>query len=199
MSDDVEGETRWDTLLTVPSRNFAASFLIKLKLGGEPLNLEGLAAEVLDRQVFAALEVGVDVARPPNWTQRQIVQALHYLDSDDYVLAWPLLVTAVEGLYWHEAEQDGLIDRETQEILRDGQPTGKRARSAPDVFKAMPMNERVRAAMSRYAFGSEANAFRHGRRGTWGERQQCAIWLLALIAWLDGAGWRHFESAKIDH
>jgi hypothetical protein len=196
MSDAAGSGEDWDTLLTVPARNFTASFVIYLRLD-DSFDASRFEHTLLHRKVFEALEVGIDVARPPGWTQRQIIAALRYLDAGDYVLAWPLLATAVEGLYWHEAEEKGLIDPETQEILRDGQPTGQKARSAQDVFKAMPITERVRAVLNRYAFGSEANAFRHGRRGPWDERQQCAILLLALIAWLDGAGWRHFDSSKL--
>ena len=112
---------------------------------------------------------------------------------EDFVLAWPLLVTAVEGLYWEEAGREGFIEAGTSRITH-GELVGKTARDVHDILRALPINDRVRRTLSRYAFGSEANAFRHGRIGSWGERQQCAIWMLALIAWLDGSGWRHFNA-----
>jgi hypothetical protein len=185
--------TEPDTILTVPARNWSAAIQLHLQLEGAALDIEQLADQLLVPAVFQPLDDAIDIARPPEWSARQLREALRHLQARDYVLAWPLLVTAVEGLYWEEAESKGLLDPETSKIL-DGPLAGQVARDAHDIFRTLPMREPVRRAMSRYAFGSEANAFRHGRQERWGERQQCAIWILALITWFDGAGWRHFPS-----
>jgi len=190
-------DDQWDTLLSVPRRDWSAAFFLRLNLEGQELGLEQLSDELLDDTVLAALDEAIDLARPSEWTARQTRQGLAFLRDRDYVLAWPLLVTSVEGLYWEEAESKGLIDPATGRIT-EGELVGRTARDAHDVFRVLPINERVRKTLSRYAFGSEANAFRHGRRGAWGERQQCAIWLLALTAWFDGAGWRHFDPQAFD-
>ena len=196
MTEDESFALEWDTLLSVPRADWSASVFLYLKLDGAELDIEQLAGRVFEHEVLDALDAAIDVAKPSEWSALQARQALDYLRRDDFILAWPLLVTAVEGMYWEEAETKGLVDPTTSQIL-DGPLSGRTARDAHDVFRTLPMNERVQKALSRYAFGSEANAFRHGRRGRWGERQQCAIWLLALIAWLDGAGWRHFDSSKL--
>jgi hypothetical protein len=51
------------------------------------------------------------------------------------------------------------------------------------------MNEGVQRFLIRFAFGGEANAFRHGRLDPVGARHQCLVWLVALAAWVDGWGW----------
>lgn len=186
----------WDTVLCVPGEDWAARFMIQLRLEGEQLDLRVLEDRLLDEAVFDALDVAIGLAQPGDWTTRQIRHSLTLLRVHDYVLAWPPLVTGVEGLYWEEAIGRGLIDRDSLEV-RGGEYAGRKARDAHDVFRTLPLNDRVRRALSRYAFGAEANAFRHGLRGAWGERQQCAIWILALVAWLDVAGWRHFNAASI--
>jgi len=196
MTTDQPFAPEWDTLLTIPGANWMASLQLYLKLDGADLDLERLAEQLLDNDVLDALDVAIDVGKPREWSARQAHHALDHLRHDDYILAWPLLGTAVEGMYWEEAETKGLVDPTTAKIL-EGKLVGRVARDAHDIFRTLPMNEHVQRALSRYAFGSEANAFRHGRRGQWGERHQCAIWLLALITWLDGAGWRHFDSSKL--
>ena len=183
-----------DTVLTVPRTGWAASFLVRLKLEPrlEPDDVDALADELLRKDVLDALEEAVDLARPHESISRQLRHALELLRDGEFVLAWPPLATAVEGLYWEEAIRTGFVDPES---LRTS--SGQAARSAHDIFEALPINERVRRMLSRYAFGSEANAFRHGWRAAWGERHQCAIWLLALITWFDGYGWRYFNSSEL--
>lgn len=198
MSDsDFEAERDWDTLLSVPGPDWSAALMLQLKLEGTPLDLPQLTAELLSPAVYEAVETAIAIARPNEWTARQISQALNFMRQGDFVLAWPLLVIGVEGLHWEEAERGGFIDPETGRVTA-GDSAGKTARDAHDLFRALPINERVRKTLSRYAFGAEANAFRHGRIGSWGEQQQCAIWMLALIAWLDGSGWRHFSADDPD-
>jgi hypothetical protein len=46
-----------------------------------------------------------------------------------------------------------------------------------------------RPAHTSKAFGGPGTAFRHGRVHEVGERQQCLLWLLALVMWIDGYGW----------
>jgi hypothetical protein len=184
----------WDTILTVPREDWAAGILLYLRLEEQPLDLAPLADLLLDSRTLAVLDAAIDIADPAQPLRRQLHAAIEHLRDDDYVLAGPPLVTAVEGLWWEAAIEKGAIDKTTRRIVA-GERAGKKATSAHDVFDAMPLNDRVKEKLDRYAFGGEANAFRHGQEGDWGIRTQCAIWLLALIAWMDGHGWRRFDPA----
>jgi hypothetical protein len=56
-------------------------------------------------------------------------------------------------------------------------------------MQSVPVQVRERRLLTRFAFGGEANAFRHGRLDPIGPRHQCLVWLVALAAWIDGWGW----------
>jgi hypothetical protein len=44
--------------------------------------------------------------------------------------------------------------------------------------------------LKRHAFGDAANVYRHGGADpVVGWKEQCELWLLAIVAWLDGFGW----------
>jgi len=91
-------------------------------------------------------------------------------------------------LFWAEAEQRGYIDADGRFTAKA--PTKRdRPRSAIDIFAVLGINERVQRFLTRFAFGGEANAFRHGRVDPIGPRHQCLVWLVALAAWIDGWGW----------
>ena len=93
-------------------------------------------------------------------------------------------------MFWAEAEEGGFVDaggRFTEKAARSGKPT-----NAIDIILALPINERVQRFLKRFAFGGAANTFRHGRLDDVGERQQSMMWLLALVVWFDGHGWRRF-------
>jgi hypothetical protein len=126
--------------------------------------------------------------QPYSWAADHIVHAIDHLRAHEYVHAWPPLVIGVEGLFWAEAEQRGLIDA-TGHFTAMAPTTRPRPRSAIDVFAVLGMNERVQRFLTRFAFGGEANAFRHGRLDPIGPRHQCLVWLVALAAWIDGWGW----------
>jgi hypothetical protein len=68
-------------------------------------------------------------------------------------------------------------------------PFGKTARRTPRLPARLPSNERVRRFLTRFVFGGEANAFRHGRLDPIGPRHQRHVWLVALAAWIAGWGW----------
>jgi hypothetical protein len=97
-------------------------------------------------------------------------------------------VIGVEGLYWAEAEQRGLLDAGGR-FTTAANASRTRPRGASEVFAVLGMNERVERFLTRFAFGGEANAFRHGRLDPIGPRHQCLVWLVALAACIDGWGW----------
>ena len=72
--------------------------------------------------------------------------------------------------------------------------------SLGELSSAPALAERVRRVLKRHAFGGSASAFRHGRWHGIGERRQCELWLLALVAWIDVWGWdwalKHLAGAK---
>lgn len=126
--------------------------------------------------------------QPYAWASAHVVHAIDHLRAREYVHGWPPLVIGIEGLYWAEAEQRGFVDTEGR-FTPAARTTRDRPHSAIDVFAVLGMNERVQRFLTRFAFGGEANAFRHGRVDPIGPRHQCLVWLVALVAWLDVGSW----------
>jgi hypothetical protein len=182
-----------DTILCVPNRDGAAAFMVHLDLDVEDPDLSGIDA-LLERDALTAMKNALDIADAAEPARDHLNHALDHLGSGGLRLAWPPLVIGVEGLFWAEAEEGGFLDdrgRFTDKASRTGKPT-----NAIDIIQALPINKRVQRFLSRFAFGDSANAFRHGRLHGIGERQQCLIWLLALVVWFDGQGWRKFTPSQ---
>ena len=160
---------------------------IRLKLDAQDPDLSGLD-ELLSDSALDHLEYVVrQVEQPYPWAAAHVLHAIGHLRTREYRHAWPPLMTGIEGLYWAAAERDGYLDER-------GRFTANAARSKPprnaiDIILALPINERVQNLLRRKAFGGPASAFRHGRMHEVGEREQCLMWLLALVVWIDGWGW----------
>src|SRR5215217_4361373 len=182
-----------DTILSVPNRHGAASFMVHLNLEVDDPDLSGLDG-LLEEDALAAMKEALSIADAAQPARDHIAHALDHLAAGDLRRAWPPLVIGVEGLFWAEAEEVGYLDaygRFTEQAARTGKPT-----NAIDIILALPITERVQRFLRRFAFGGAANAFRHGRLHGVGERQQCLMWLLALVVWFDGQGWRRFARQR---
>jgi hypothetical protein len=178
-----------DTILSVPNRYGAAAFMVQLNLDVDDPDMSGIDG-LLEQDALAAMEEALAIADAAAPAGDHVAHALAHLAADELRNAWPPLVIGVEGLFWAEAEEHGFLDD-------DGRFSAKAARSGPpsnaiDIILALPINPRVQRFLRRFAFGGPANAFRHGRLHGIGERQQCLMWLLALVVWFDGEGWRRF-------
>ena len=174
-----------DTVFSVPGpegNNLLVSLLLDVPEPDLAPVEDMLARPVLD--VLAQAVTGAD--QPFAWAAAHVVHAIDHLRVREYIHTWPPLVTGVEGLYWAEAEQRGLIDAQ-------GRFTGAdEPRPAAECHRRLrrPRHERARRRfLNRVAFGGEANSFRHGRVDPIGPRHQCLVWLVALAAWIDGCGW----------
>jgi len=177
-----------DTVFSVPSPDGKTVLTVSLLLDVPEPNLSPvedlLTPPMLD--VLAAAAAAAD--QPYAWAAHHVVHAIDHLRAREYIHAWPPLVIGIEGLFWAEAEQRGFLDAGGR-FTAAAPTTRDRPRSAIDVFAVLGMNERVRRFLTRFAFGGEANAFRHGRVDPIGPRHQCLVWLVALAAWIDGWGW----------
>jgi hypothetical protein len=183
-----------DTVLTVPGEGGVAALTVSLMLDVDQPDLSPVET-LLERDFLSVLSASLAVANAPQPSRDHIAHALDHLAAGEVRNAWPPLVIGIEGLFWAEAAAEGYVDKEgrfTAKAARQGKP-----RSAIDLLLAMPINERVQRFLRRSAFGGSANAFRHGRLHPAGERLQCLIWLLALVAWFDGSlAWRSALSAN---
>lgn len=164
------------------------AFGVKLATGG-PLD-----ASVMDQLLYPfVLDVLRDTVtradQPNTWASGHVKHAIDHLQEGEFLHAWPPLVTGVEGLFWGAAMREGYLDGEGNYTPRatksDGTTLKGRPRAASDVIGLLTINERVKSFLNRHAFGTEANAYRHGLRSSEGERWQCLIWLLALVAFAD--------------
>jgi hypothetical protein len=126
--------------------------------------------------------------QPYSWAADHIVHAIDHLGAQEYVHAWPPRVIGVEGCSGRRPSSAALSTPPGAARRRRGR-RGRGPRNAIDVFAILGMNERVRRFLTRFAFGGEANAFRHGRLDPIGRRHECLVWLVALAAWIDGWGW----------
>ena len=146
--------------------------------------------ELLRPYVLDGLEEAVGRADQPNtWAADHVAHAIGHLRAREFIHAWPPLVMGVEGLFWGAATREGYLDPDgnyaPQATRADGTRRSGRPQAAPDVIALLTINDRVQRFLKRHAFGSDANAFRHGLRPQNGERWQCLVWLLALCAFAD--------------
>jgi hypothetical protein len=177
----------FDTILTVPDENGAAAFMVELTLDVATPDLSGLDPLLENRTLDHLALVLRRVDQPYPWAAEHLLHAFDHLRAGDFRQAWPPLVTGVEGLWWAVAEASGYLndqDRFTAKASRSGKPT-----NVIDIILTLPINDRVQRFLKRDAFGGQGNAFRHGRLHEVGERQQCLLWLLTLVVWIDAYGW----------
>jgi hypothetical protein len=176
-----------DTVFSVPGRN-GNHLLVALVLDVDDPDLTPVENLLTPPMLGVLAQAAAAADQPYSWAAEHIVHAIEHLRAQEYVHAWPPLVTGIEGLFWAEAEQRGFIDASGRFTVT-APTTFDRPRSAIDIFAVLGMNERVQRFLTRFAFGGEANAFRHGGLDPVGARHQCLVWLVALAAWIDGWGW----------
>lgn len=99
----------FDTVFSVPSPD-GDHLLVSLVLDVPDPNLSPverlLTPPMLDVLAGAALAA----EQPYRCASEHVAHAVEHLKREEYVHAWPPLVIGVEGLYWAEAEQKGLLD-----------------------------------------------------------------------------------------
>jgi hypothetical protein len=170
-----------DTVLVVPESAGGVALVVQLNLMQPPVaDLRAFrTAPYLDALRGAVGAVPAVYARPA----QHVAHALEHVSSGEFDHAWPSLVIGVEGLFWAAAEQLGVLAANGTVATTNGRR--RHARSANDVIAACPISATVRTMLARDAFGSTANALRHGRGGNHDVARQCDLWLLALCAWFD--------------
>lgn len=177
-----------DTYFAIPGRRGGGFVALGLRLDVESPDLSS-AASLLATPMLDALAVGVEGATiAPGYedAREQVLAAISALRCGSFATAAPLLIVGIEGLYRSAAEARGLIDGRGRFTAKSGRRG--RAQSGNDVVAVLPVNERVRRFHRRFAFGGAGNDMRHGQRHPMPKHEQCAIWLVALAAWLDGYG-----------
>jgi hypothetical protein len=187
-----------DTVFSVPGPD-GSNLVVGLVLDVDDPDLTPVE-KLLTTPMLDVLAQAVAAAdQPYTWAAEHVVHAIDHLCAQEYVHAWPPLVTGIEGLFWAEAEQRGFIDTSGRFTASAG-TTRDRPRSAIDVFAVLGMNERVQRFLTRFAFGGEANAFRHGRLDPIGPRINAwsgsLPWRRGLTAG-DGRGWRERSAATV--
>lgn len=88
----------YDTTLTVPGAQGAASFMIRLRLDVPEPDLTGLDDLLEDRALDELERVLNQVDQPYPWATEHVLHALDHLRRREYRHAWPPLVIGVEGL-----------------------------------------------------------------------------------------------------
>jgi hypothetical protein len=176
-----------DTCLCIPGDNGAAAGVVRLALENNPACLPDLRA-LLYPEWLDMIDRAVQRANQPHYHARVFVSdAIAKLREGEYVSATPLLVNGAESLFRATARSRGIID--AMGVIQPGHRHAGKKAVGRDLVLCLPINKRVQRMLTRFAFGDAANTYRRGgEHPTVSWKEQCTLWLLAIIAWLDGYG-----------
>ena len=155
-----------------------------------------LLAEAVKTEAFQ-LPVRNSLAVAPLTSERraQLVQGLAYVASSDEPLAVPLLINALEGVFWTEAQERGKIIRNEKGKWRradNGAAVGGLEAVldtlAPDVSD--DLRDFIRAVV----YGGPGDRFRHGTASS-GWELRAALLCFAVAGWLEFR--THFDAQQI--
>lgn len=122
-----------DTVFSVPGHG-GDNLLVALVLDVPEPDLTPVENLLTPTMLDVLAQAAAAADQPYSWAADHIVHAIDHLGAQEYVHAWPPLVIGVEGLFWAEAEQRGLIDaagRFTRRRRRRGRGRAVRSMSSP--------------------------------------------------------------------
>jgi hypothetical protein len=142
---------------------------------------------VTQPSLLKTARAGLDGVGLPAFRVDQLRAGLDYVETGDQHLATPLLINALEGVFWFELKSRGLIERNQRGWwLRT--KTGSQVDSLQRALKLMPdIDDDFHAFVSRVVYGGAGNAFRHGT-ATSGGQVRSAFLVFVLIGWLELRG-----------
>ncbi len=178
----------WRHLLTTIELGDALGLLVRLA-GADDAVEELLEAVLADPAVVDELSQGLNQAPLTDPLRQQISHGLGLLQQHDYVIAVPALIQALEGAFWHVAEQKRLIWRDgntMRRTTRDG-TLGKPVGGVEAVLGLLDLDASYLTFMRRLVFGGRGHRFRHGTaREGW--RLEALLLVVALTTWLEMFG-----------
>ena len=137
--------------------------------------------------LLKTVRAGLDGAGLHAFRVDQLRAGLDYVEKGDHHLAAPLLINALEGLFWFELESRRLIERDDRGKWLST-ATGTQVDGLERALKLMPdIDEDFRAFVSRVVYGGSGNAYRHGT-ATSGWQVRSGFLVFVLIGWLELRG-----------
>lgn len=119
----------------------------------------------------------------------QLVEGLDQFQAGRDHIAVPLLIHAIEGLFWAEAEQSGLIKRNESgkwETTSAAARPGRRVDGLESVLglDELQLDDKFERFLRAVVYGGDGNPFRHGTAdGGW--QLRASFLVVALIGWLE--------------
>ncbi len=117
--------------------------------------------------------------------RKQLAAGLDHVAQQEYEVAVPLLIIALEGAFVEEAERRDLVER-AKTKLRFTEASGKRGNvgSVEAILKPLGLDDALDGFMRRQVYGGRGDGFRHGTaRDGW--RPKALSLTIALCACLD--------------
>lgn len=127
---------------------------------------------------------------PASRTHRdQLLEGLDLFAGGRDHVAVPLLIHAIEGLFWAEGEREGLIERDDRGRWHTTGRTSRPGRQLDGLESLLALTElRLDEKLARFlravVYGGDGNAFRHGTAGG-GWALRASFLVVALIGWLE--------------
>lgn len=134
------------------------------------------------RDAIVAEETPLDMVH-----RRQVGTGLDYIESEDFDLAGPLLISAIEGIFWRQAALRGVIKKrkgDKWQTAVDARPVG--GLEALIALPEMQLESSLRDCLRAVIYGTAAHPFRHGNAvGGWQLRSMLLVGaLIGLLGWL---------------
>jgi hypothetical protein len=189
----------WRYLFTKVSGNTALTMKAALELErrltptkrGDTLTLL-LDGATSDPELLQELQT--EVARAPISVVRrdQLCEALAQIGAGRRHVAVPLLINAIEGIFWTAAADAGLIEQDQHgkwQCTAGTSMPGKATHSVEHVLvlPELGLEDAFRAFLKAVVYGGAGNPFRHGT-ATGGWQLRASFLTIALMGWLETQG-----------
>lgn len=155
---------------------------------GETVSLL-LRDALADSKLLAELRHAIARAPASVAHRDQLLMGLELFESGRDHVAVPLLIQAIEGVLWAEAEREGLIERDARGKWQTTARTSRAGRQLDGLesvlaLSELPLDEKFARFLRAVVYGGDGNAFRHGTAGG-GWSLRVSFLVVALIGWLE--------------
>jgi hypothetical protein len=146
-----------------------------------------LADAVTTPALLNSVREGLDATPLPTVRRDQLVAGVEYVEAERDHLAVPLLISAIEGLFWREAEDAELIRRTGQGKWKTTLKSGsiQEIGSIKPVMAALRghVDEAFRQYVVHVVYDRAGQALRHGNAHE-GWKLRSALLMTVLVGWL---------------
>lgn len=151
-----------------------------------------LADAVTTPALLSAVREGLDATPLPTVRRDQLIAGVDHVEAGQDHLAVPLLISAIEGLFWKEAEDAGLIRRTGQGkwLTTPGESgTVDEIGSIKPLMRVLgdQVDDAFRDYVILVVYDTAGQAFRHGNADDGWQLRACFL-MTVLVGWLGHRG-----------